>query len=151
MLYAVAIIIRVQLNPGLAPKAERMGWGARMKFLGQIWPVVLLFAVVIGGIYLGWFSPTEAAAVGAVGAFLLALASGGRITSYNVCYTKLLRLSAIVTGERPHSIRSCVRGWRRPSSPAARSNTATTTRSCSFRCRPRHRGRNGPSSGGGDA
>ncbi|GHH03311.1 TRAP transporter large permease [Pseudodonghicola xiamenensis] len=77
LLYALAIIIRVQMTPSLAPKAERMGWGARMKFLGQIWPVVLLFAVVIGGIYLGWFSPTEAAAVGAVGAFLLALASGG--------------------------------------------------------------------------
>lgn len=75
-LYALAIVVRVQLNPGLAPRAARMDWSSRIRSLGQIWPVVLLFATVIGGIYLGWFTPTEAAAVGAVGAFLLALASG---------------------------------------------------------------------------
>jgi TRAP-type C4-dicarboxylate transport system permease large subunit len=39
----------------------------------EVWGVALLFAAVIGGIYLGWFSPTEAAAVGAFGAFLFAL------------------------------------------------------------------------------
>lgn len=41
--------------------------------LGRIWHVVLLFSVAIGGIYTGWFTPTEAAAVGALGAILLAL------------------------------------------------------------------------------
>lgn len=41
--------------------------------LARIWHVVLLFTVSIGGIYLGWFTPTEAAAVGALGAVLLAL------------------------------------------------------------------------------
>lgn len=75
-LYALAIVVRVQLNPGLAPRAARMDWSGRIRSLGQIWPVAALFATVIGGIYLGWFTPTEAAAVGAVGAFLLALASG---------------------------------------------------------------------------
>lgn len=48
-----------------------------MRLLSKIWPVILLFGLVIGGIYTGWFSPTEAAAVGAFGAFLLALFSGG--------------------------------------------------------------------------
>ena len=75
-LYALAIIIKVRLNPDLAPRAARTDWPQRLRFIGQVWPVVLLFATVIGGIYLGWFSPTEAAAVGAVGAFLLALLSG---------------------------------------------------------------------------
>ncbi|MDK3019957.1 TRAP transporter large permease [Pseudodonghicola flavimaris] len=76
-LYAAAIMIKVQMKPELAPRAERMGWSARLTFMGQIWPVVALFALVIGGIYLGWFSPTEAAAIGAVGAFFLAQISGG--------------------------------------------------------------------------
>lgn len=76
VLYALAIIVRVRINPELAPLSPRMDWTARISYLGQIWPVVLLFASVIGGIYLGWFTPTEAAAVGAMGAFLLALASG---------------------------------------------------------------------------
>ena len=75
-LYALAIAVRVRLNPNLAPKSPRTDWHSRIRNLGQIWPVVLLFFTVIGGIYLGWFTPTEAAAVGAVGAFVLALASG---------------------------------------------------------------------------
>ncbi|MGR3805710.1 TRAP transporter large permease [Marinibacterium profundimaris] len=76
LLYAAAIAVRVRLRPDLAPSAERHGWSERLTRLGQVWQVVLLFALVIGGIYLGWFSPTEAAAVGAVGAFFLALFSG---------------------------------------------------------------------------
>jgi tripartite ATP-independent transporter DctM subunit len=44
--------------------------------LGRIWHVVLLFTVTIGGIYTGFFTPTEAAAVGALGAVLLALLTG---------------------------------------------------------------------------
>ena len=75
VLYALAVYIRVRISPELAPLAPRANWGARFSQLGKIWPVVLLFGLVIGGIYLGWFTPTEAAAVGAVGAFLLALAS----------------------------------------------------------------------------
>lgn len=75
-LYALAIAVRVRLNPDLAPRSPRTDWPVRIRNLGQIWPVVLLFFTVIGGIYLGWFTPTEAAAVGAVGAFVLALASG---------------------------------------------------------------------------
>lgn len=75
-LYAGAIMVRVRLNPGIAPRAERTGWHDRLRLTGQVWPVMVLFFVVIGGIYLGWFSPTEAAAVGALGAFVLALFSG---------------------------------------------------------------------------
>lgn len=75
-LYAGAVLVRVTMSPGIAPKAERHGWSERLRFLAQIWPVALLFILVIGGIYAGLFSPTEAAAVGAVGAFLLALLSG---------------------------------------------------------------------------
>lgn len=76
LLYAVAVMARVKLNPGLAPLAPRVDWPDRFRNLRGIWQVVLLFGLVIGGIYLGWFTPTEAAAVGAVGAFVLALASG---------------------------------------------------------------------------
>ncbi|RYH01173.1 TRAP transporter large permease [Salipiger sp. IMCC34102] len=76
LLYAGAIAVRVRMRPDLAPRSDRTDWPDRMRHLGRVWPVVVLFALVIGGIYLGWFSPTEAAAVGAVGAFVLALASG---------------------------------------------------------------------------
>jgi tripartite ATP-independent transporter DctM subunit len=76
LLYAFAIIIRVRLDPSLAPPASRTPWPERLRLLARVWQVLALFLLVIGGIYAGWFSPTEAAAVGATGAFLLALASG---------------------------------------------------------------------------
>lgn len=76
-LYAAVVLVQTRLNPNVAPKANRTPWSGRMRLLSKIWPVILLFGLVIGGIYTGWFSPTEAAAVGAFGAFLLALFSGG--------------------------------------------------------------------------
>lgn len=76
LLYGLAIVIRVRLAPELAPSVAKAGWSTRFAALRRVWGVVLLFTLVIGGIYLGWFSPTEAAAVGAVGAFILALISG---------------------------------------------------------------------------
>ena len=42
-------------------------YGQRFQLLASIWPVLLIFFLVIGGIYLGWFTPTEAAAIGAAG------------------------------------------------------------------------------------
>lgn len=76
MLYALAIVVTVRLRPTIAPPVERSSWSKRLSSLKRIWGVALLFLLVIGGIYLGWFSPTEAAAVGAVGAFCLAVLSG---------------------------------------------------------------------------
>ncbi|WBU52965.1 TRAP transporter large permease [Paracoccus sp. SCSIO 75233] len=77
VLYAFAVMIRVRRRPELAPAGEVVGWGQRISLLLRVWPVLALFGTVIGGMQLGWFSPTEAAAVGACGAFLLALATGG--------------------------------------------------------------------------
>lgn len=75
VLYGLAIVARVRMAPHLAPPVPRSTWAMRLRSIGRVWGVVLLFGLVIGGIYLGWFSPTEAAAVGAVGAFVLAVIS----------------------------------------------------------------------------
>ena len=77
LLYMASIAVQVRLRPGLGPAGERLGWRARFAVLREVRGVALLFALVIGGIYLGWFSPTEAAAIGAFGAFLFALLRGG--------------------------------------------------------------------------
>ncbi|MFV0385562.1 TRAP transporter large permease [Paracoccus sp. (in: a-proteobacteria)] len=76
LLYAAAIRVQVARKPQLAPTSERISAAERLRALKQTWPVTLLFVTVIGGIFAGLFSPTEAAAVGAVGAFVLALLSG---------------------------------------------------------------------------
>jgi tripartite ATP-independent transporter DctM subunit len=75
MLYAVAVAWSVRRGAG-GPAGERHGWGERLRAFVDIWQIVVLFGVVLGGMYFGWFSPTEAAAVGAAGAILLAALSG---------------------------------------------------------------------------
>ncbi|MCR9157256.1 MAG: TRAP transporter large permease [Rhodobacteraceae bacterium] len=74
--YMIAISVWVRMSPNSAAVKDRVPWGQRMKALGQVWPVILIFISVVGGIYAGIFTPTEAAAVGAAGTGLVALASG---------------------------------------------------------------------------
>ncbi|WP_449040623.1 TRAP transporter large permease [Paracoccus sp. (in: a-proteobacteria)] len=57
-----------------ATLAPRSGWAERLSATTRAWQVVVLFLVVLGGIYLGLMTPTEAAAVGAVAALLMLLA-----------------------------------------------------------------------------
>lgn len=76
LLYLAAVKWIVARRPELAPAAERAGWAERRASLGSIWPTVLLFVLVIGGIYAGFFTPTEAAGFGAFFAFLIALLRG---------------------------------------------------------------------------
>ena len=61
-------------DPAAGPPAARAGWPERLEALKHVWPVVLLFAGVIGGIYGGVFTATEGAGIGAGSAFLFALA-----------------------------------------------------------------------------
>jgi len=67
------ILTRCLINPILGPKGPKYSWGTRFNSLRQVWPVIILFAVVIGGIYAGLFTPTEASGIGAAGAFFIAL------------------------------------------------------------------------------
>jgi tripartite ATP-independent transporter DctM subunit len=75
--YMVAIAVYVRINPGSAGTRPRVPYGERMRALFDVWPVLLVFFLVVGGIYLGWFTPTEGAAVGAFGTGLIAWLAGG--------------------------------------------------------------------------
>ena len=72
--YIAVIGLVARRNPAVAPPCEPMAWPARWAALIAIWPIVLIFVVVFGGIYGGLFSPTEGAAVGAIGTFIAGLA-----------------------------------------------------------------------------
>ena len=73
VLYAVAVGVMTRINPGLGPPGERLPWRVRVRALKGIWGMLVLFAIVMGGIYGGVFTPTEAAGIGAFGAFAIAL------------------------------------------------------------------------------
>lgn len=71
LLYMVTIVVLCRWRPGLAPPTERASWSERRAAVLRIIDLAVLVALVIGGIALGWFTPTEAASIGAVGALLL--------------------------------------------------------------------------------
>jgi tripartite ATP-independent transporter DctM subunit len=75
--YMIAVAAYVRLAPGVAPPAAaRVDWSQVLKATRKAWAALALFVVVLGGIYGGVFTETEAAAVGAAGAFVFALARG---------------------------------------------------------------------------
>lgn len=75
--YMIVIRIIVAISPGNSSVMERLPWVERLLVLSRVWPVLLVFGLVVGGIYFGWFTPTEAAAIGCAGTGLIALFGGG--------------------------------------------------------------------------
>ena len=75
--YMLVINVVVRINPKLAGSMAPAPWSERIAALAAVWPVVLIFVVVVGGIYSGIFTPTEGAAVGAVATGVLAVWRGG--------------------------------------------------------------------------
>ena len=75
--YMIVIAIYVRVNPESAGTRPRIAYGERFRALAKIWPVMVVFGLVVGGIYAGWFTPTEGAAVGAFGTGLIAWVNGG--------------------------------------------------------------------------
>jgi tripartite ATP-independent transporter DctM subunit len=72
--YMAIVIIKVKLNPTLAPVSpEPVSWGEKLRALTGIWETIAVFLLVMGGIYTGFFTPTEAGAIGATTLFLIAL------------------------------------------------------------------------------
>lgn len=71
-MFMLCIYLWVKKNPGAAPTADiNVSWSERFRALAGVWGITLLFAVVLGGIYTGYFVPTYAGAVGAFGALLI--------------------------------------------------------------------------------
>ncbi|MDD5703117.1 MAG: TRAP transporter large permease subunit [Dehalococcoidales bacterium] len=74
--FIIAIFIWNRRNPNIGPPGEKSDWKSRIISLRAGGPVLLLFLLVIGGIYWGVFTPTEGGSIGAVGAFIIGLVMG---------------------------------------------------------------------------
>jgi tripartite ATP-independent transporter DctM subunit len=73
--YILAIALYVRFVKDSGPTKARIGWKERFSLFRNIWQIILIFIVMIGGIYLGWFTPTEGGAIGAGGAGIIAMLS----------------------------------------------------------------------------
>jgi C4-dicarboxylate transporter, DctM subunit len=74
--YVIVIAIVTHFKRDIGPPGEKASWLERFRALSNVWGVLLLFIIVIGGIYVGFFTPSEAAGVGACAAFFFALGRG---------------------------------------------------------------------------
>jgi tripartite ATP-independent transporter DctM subunit len=93
--YLAAVSVTVRMDPKAGPPGERMPWGERLAALGEVWSVLILFLIVIGGIYGGVFTPTEAAGIGAGGGLVFLVARKG----WNWRELRIILMeSAITTG-----------------------------------------------------
>jgi len=71
--YVAMLLIRFKINPELGPPIRGITWNERFRSLNGVWGMVILIVLVMGSIYTGVATPTEAAGVGALGALALAL------------------------------------------------------------------------------
>ncbi len=75
--YLITITLYVRRHPEAGPAGPKAAIAERLQSIKDIWSVALIFILVIGGIYRGWFTPTEGAAVGTFGTGALAVLRGG--------------------------------------------------------------------------
>jgi len=76
LMYVITIAIIVRVKPDWLPRGEQKPWSERIDGLKDVWAPLVLFIFVVGGLYGGFFTPTEAGGVGASGAFLLGVIRG---------------------------------------------------------------------------
>jgi tripartite ATP-independent transporter DctM subunit len=70
-LFLLLIAVMAKMNPALGPAGDKKPLRVRVSSLKEVLPIIVLFLFVIGGLFAGWFTPTESAAFGALGAFVL--------------------------------------------------------------------------------
>lgn len=75
-LYMLVIVLIAWLRPEDAPRGDRVTARERWASLAGVWPFVTLFLLIIGGLYMGWFTATEAGGIGAGLALLVAMVQG---------------------------------------------------------------------------
>lgn len=75
-LFIGSISVLTIIYPEMGPNGPKTPWNQRFRALGRVWGILVLFLIVLGGIYLGIFTPTEAAGIGAAGAMLFAWGRG---------------------------------------------------------------------------
>ncbi|HSW57214.1 MAG TPA: TRAP transporter large permease [Dehalococcoidales bacterium] len=69
----LTIYFQVRIKPSMAPTQKQLPWKAKFVSLKKIWPILVIFLLVMGGMYTGFFTPTEAAAFGAFTSLIFAI------------------------------------------------------------------------------
>lgn len=95
-LFLALISLMVLRNPELGPRGQSFPWRERFKALTGVWGMLVIFILVVGGLYLGIFAPSEAGAIGAFGALVIALSKRMGIRPLGTALKDSLRLTCMV-------------------------------------------------------
>jgi tripartite ATP-independent transporter DctM subunit len=104
LLFMLTIYLQVRIRPGAAPRGQQVVLKEKLLALKGVWSMLVLFLVVMGGIYTGIFTPTEAAGIGAFGAFIFSLGKR-KITREN--FVDQRPYFRLFPGRNPDPIRAC--------------------------------------------
>jgi C4-dicarboxylate transporter DctM subunit len=91
-----SIALAVKLRPALAPPVGRFTWAERAQSLRKVWPVGVLALIVIGPIYTGIATPTEAAALGAAGSLIYAFLTGMTRAEFGAALTRTVQTTSMI-------------------------------------------------------
>ncbi len=94
--YMAAVAVYVRVLPGAGPAGPGVGWRERLRQLRAVWPVLAIFVTVVGGIYGGIFTPTEAASVGTLATALVAWRRGMRRRQFAQCLLATAESTAMI-------------------------------------------------------
>jgi len=96
LIYALLIIVRAKLNPTLGPPVGGFTWSERFKAIPGTLPIILVVIIIFGCIYLGWATPTEAAAMGAFVVFVFALFRGMKWAALRDALLETAKLTVMI-------------------------------------------------------
>lgn len=97
LLFLVVVWVIVRLRPEWAPVSPTMPWRERIRATFGMWKLVVLFGLAVGGIYTGWFSPTEAAGIASFAAIVIAVGSRQlNLRGFIECLLEALRTTAML-------------------------------------------------------
>jgi len=140
-MYMMTVAVIVWARPKYLPAGPRSNWRERLSALRDIWATLLLFFFVIGGLYGGLFTPTEAGGMGAGGAFLIGVLRG-RLNRADIRRSLLqatrtaaavftVLIGALAVRLLSHHHPDAAEGDRVPYRPGARAVTGCWRSSCS--------------------
>lgn len=96
LLYCLTVTLHVKLNPALAQPGEATTLRQKLTGLRGLLPFTTVFVIIIGGIYIGLFTPTEAAAIGAICTLVIAIKRGMRWAAFYAALQETLVTSAMI-------------------------------------------------------
>jgi C4-dicarboxylate transporter DctM subunit len=96
LLYIVTIVILAKVKPSLVPAGQKVPMSEKMRSSKNVWPVAVIFIILLWGMYGGWFTPTEAGAFGAFCSIVISYANGGLRGKTRAAMFETLRSAAMV-------------------------------------------------------